>query len=96
MPGPSFFNGEDYEMTSQIENCMSNSVAYLITATHNGESVQAIAAVSSSRDVDMTEEEREKSLLEIIKPYADDRFGEGVDFKLSWDKSTPSPLKMDS
>lgn len=83
-------------MTSQIENCMSNSVAYLIAATHNGETVQAFAAVSSSRDVDMTEEERERSLLEIIKPYADERFGEGVDFKLSWVKSPQATLKMDS
>lgn len=83
-------------MTSQIENCMSNSVAYLITATHNGESVQAIAAVSSSRDIAMTEEERERCLLEVIKPHAYERFGEGADFKFSWVKSTHSTLKMDS
>jgi hypothetical protein len=83
-------------MTDRIGSWSSDFVAYLITATCNGDSVQAIAAADKDSDSRMTADELESRLLSVIKPYADERFGEGADFKFSWVKSTQSTLKMDS
>lgn len=84
-------------MSEQVERAIgqiSDSVAYLITATLDGASVQAIAAVGKERDYAMSAEDRERELLRVIRPLAVERFGDDATPDVSWVKSTHATLKM--
>lgn len=81
-------------MTGQIGSFNSDLVAYLITATCNGDSVQAIAAADKDSDSRMTADDRESRLLSVITPVAEERFGKGAKFQVAWVKSTQSHLNM--
>lgn len=85
-------------MSEQVESHigrLTDSVAYLITATLGGESVQAIAAVGRERDYAMSAEDRERELLRVIRPLAVEKFGDDAAPDVSWVKSTHATLKID-
>lgn len=69
-------------------------VAYRITATHEGQTVQAITCISKERDYSLSWDERKSELMEVIAPVARERFGEGVVAEVSWEKSHYAELHL--
>lgn len=73
---------------------VQETVAYLITAIHGGESVQNIVAITKGRDYSMSAAEREAELMAAIEPLAKEKFGPDVNPKVSWVKAQEAKLDL--
>jgi len=70
---------------------LSETVCYLITATHGGESVQDIAAMS--KDNSWEPAKRRDAIMAAIGPLALEKFGSDVIPDISWVKSESTKLE---
>lgn len=71
------------------------TVAYLITAIHGGESVQNIVVISIARHYEMTDAERQEEFLAAIGPLAEAKFGTDATPRVSWVKGSEAKLEIE-